>query len=61
MLTLAKKLSAGMIHAKIDFFVVEQKIYFGEITLYKGGGFTPFSPESFALAMGEWIHLPIEQ
>lgn len=61
MLTLAKKLSAGMIHARIDFFVVEQKIYVGEITLYKGGGFAPFSPESFALAMGEWIHLPIEQ
>lgn len=58
MLGLAKQLAAGIPHVRTDFYVINQQIYFGEMTFYHGAGFDKFTPESFCDEMGSWLELP---
>lgn len=39
LLEYARKLSKPFIHARVDFYIVKDKIYFGEITFTNGAGF----------------------
>ena len=57
MIELAEKLSEEMIFDRVDFYEINGKIYFGEITLYPGGGFEKFSPEKYDEILGSWIDL----
>lgn len=57
MLFLAEKLSVGLKFARIDFYEVDDKIYFGEITLYPGNGFEEFSPDEYDTYIGEWLDI----
>ena len=59
MIILAEKLSSKFIFARIDFYEVNNKIYFGEITFHPSNGFGPISPKSWDLKMGDLIKLPI--
>lgn len=56
---LAKILSTGFPHVRIDFYKVGTKIYFGEITFHHDGGFVPFIPEEWDTIFGDYIKLPI--
>ncbi|MEC0344791.1 ATP-grasp fold amidoligase family protein [Peribacillus frigoritolerans] len=58
MLELARTLSKDYPHVRIDFYYINGKIYFGEITFYHGAGLEMFNPEEFGLEMGSWIALP---
>ena len=55
---LAAKLSEKMTFARIDFYEVNEKVYFGEITFYPASGFAGFTPEEWDLRLGDWIKLP---
>lgn len=55
---LASVLSAGIPHVRIDFYEVNGKIYFGEMTFYHMSGFSPFVPEEWDYKLGEWLTLP---
>lgn len=44
MIEVAEKLSKDLPFARIDLYDVDDKIYFGEITLTPAGGLTPFRP-----------------
>lgn len=55
---LAAKLSEKMPFARIDFYEINEKVYFGEITFYPASGFEEFKPEEWDLKLGEWIKLP---
>ena len=44
--------------ARIDFYEINEKVYFGEITFYPASGFEGFKPEEWDLKLGEWIKLP---
>jgi len=57
MIQLAEKLSYGIPFARIDFYEINNKIYFGEITLYPAGGFKKFEPEEYDKILGEWLKL----
>lgn len=46
MINIAEKLSCDLPFARIDLYDVDNKIYFGEITLTPAGGLTPFIPLS---------------
>ena len=61
MLEMAKELSADIPFLRTDFYVVNEKIYFGELTFSPGSGFMRITPESFDLEMGSWIPLPGKQ
>lgn len=58
MLEMAKVLSAGLPFLRTDFYVINGKIYFGELTFSPGSGFMKVTPESFDKEMGSWIPLP---
>ncbi len=55
---LAAKLSKGIPHVRVDFYEVDGKVYFGEMTFFHWSGFTPFVPEEWDYKFGEWIKLP---
>lgn len=55
---LASKLSEKMPFARIDFYEINEKVYFGEITFYPASGFEGFKPEEWDMKLGEWIKLP---
>jgi hypothetical protein len=60
MLKLAKVLAKDYPHVRVDFYSINEKIYFGEMTFYHGSGFERFKPESLGRKMGNWIKLPDE-
>ena len=55
---LAEILAKNLPFARIDFYEIGEKVYFGEITLYPGCGFEEFSPRKWDERLGEWIDLP---
>jgi len=58
MLKYALKLSEPFPHARVDFYVIKDKIYFGEITFLSDAGFGKVKPKEFSLKMGDWIEIP---
>ena len=55
---LACNLSVGIPHVRVDFYEVNGKTFFGELTFSHWSGFVPFSPEEWDRKFGEWIILP---
>lgn len=55
---LAEKLSKGIPFVRIDFYDVDGKLYFGEMTFSHLSGMMPFSPESWDLILGDLLVLP---
>lgn len=58
MLELASLLSKGVPHVRVDFYVIENDLYFGEMTFYHGSGFEKFSSEAMENRLGDFIQLP---
>ena len=56
---LAEILSRGLAHLRVDFYLIDGKIYVGELTFYHMSGFTKVEPEEWNKKMGEWIDLTI--
>ena len=59
MLRIAQILSKGYPYIRSDFYVVEDKIYFGELTFYPGAGLERYEPKDYELYLGNLINLPI--
>lgn len=51
---LALKLAIGLSYARVDLYLVNDKIYFGEITLTPGSGFEKFSDEAIDIEWGKY-------
>ncbi len=58
MLNIARKLSDGLIHVRVDLYLISNRIYFGELTFHHGGGGMYVSPDSFDYEWGSYIKLP---
>lgn len=58
MVEIAKKLSSGFPHVRIDLYNINGQIYFGEFTFHHDGGFVPFYPKDWDIKMGNYIQLP---
>lgn len=58
MLGLARQLSAGKPHVRVDLYNLDKNIYFGELTLYTGSGFIPFNPKEYDGRLGDLLTLP---
>ncbi|PID82323.1 MAG: glycosyl transferase [Clostridiales bacterium] len=59
MVRIAETLSKGYPHMRVDLYNVDGKIYFGELTLYPGGGCdTLMTPDDLEYKMGSFIKLP---
>lgn len=55
----AEILSRGKAHLRVDFYLINGKVYVGELTFYHMSGFTEVKPEEWNEIMGEWIDLTI--
>lgn len=56
MLHYARILSKGLRFVRTDFFIVKNKIYFGEITFYPGAGFKRWTPVEMDLKYAAMIN-----
>jgi hypothetical protein len=61
MLKLSQKLADGIPFLRTDFYEIDGKLYFGELTFYPASGFEPFSPDEWDYKMGQWITLNIKE
>ena len=61
MYNLAQVLSKGIPHVRVDFYNINGKIYFGELTLFHWSGFVKFEPKEWDKIFGDWIKLPKEK
>ena len=59
MLLLSKKLATASESpfVRVDFYIIKGKIYFGELTLYPGGGQEVFTPSSLDEKLGRLLSL----
>lgn len=55
---LAAKLSAGTPQLRVDFYEVDGKVYFGEMTFFHCSGLEAFHPEQWDRIFGDWVTLP---
>ena len=58
MVEMAEKLSVGYPFMRVDFYEVDGRIYFGEMTFFPASGFGPFTDEEWDNTLGDWIQLP---
>lgn len=58
MKSIAGKLSLGVPHLRVDFYVVNNRPYVGELTFFHNSGFTAIQPDEWNKKLGDWIELP---
>ncbi len=58
MIELAEKLSKGFPQVRVDFYEVNGKVYFGELTFFHHSGIVPFEPQEWDYTFGDWLKLP---
>lgn len=57
MIIYSQKLSRGTPFLRVDMYLVNNKIYIGELTFYHYGGYIPFEPPEWDLKLGKKIDL----
>jgi len=58
MIEYAKKLSEDFPFVRVDFYEIEGKVIFGELTFFPGSGMEKFEPEEWDYKFGELLKLP---
>ena len=61
MLELAECLAKGFPHVRVDFYDLDGKIYFGEMTFTNSSGYCKFEPEEFNRILGDQWTLPAQR
>ena len=56
-LELSEKLAKDMYHARVDWYIINDKIYFGEITFFDGSGFEIFPNPEDDMYLGSLLEL----
>jgi hypothetical protein len=56
-LQLSKILSKDIPFVRTDFYILNDKIYFGELTFFPASGMKKFEPQEWDRKFGEWIEL----
>lgn len=54
---IARKLSCGLKHLRVDYYLIDGIIYVGELTFYHNGGFSEVKPEEWNYKLGEMIKI----
>ena len=60
MTNIVKTLSEEIPHVRIDLYLINGKIYFGEMTFYHDSGFCRFDPDTYDMELGKYISLPLK-
>lgn len=56
---IADILAEGLTYCRVDLYAVENKVYFGELTVLSSAGQMIYNPESYDLYWGERLILPV--
>jgi len=59
MLRLSEMLSKDIPFVRTDFYTIDNKVYFGELTFFPSSGMKSFIPEEWDKTFGDWIKLPV--
>lgn len=54
---LAGKLSSGIPHLRVDFYIFNDRVYVGELTFYHNSGFSLLTPPEWNKQCGDWIDI----
>ena len=57
MIDFSKKLSKDFSHVRVDFYEVNKKLYFGELTFYHWSGLVPFEPQKWDEKIGNMLNI----
>lgn len=57
----AEDLSKDFPFVRVDLYLLEEKVYFGELTFYPWSGYVNFIPDSFDYQLGKEFELKIEK
>jgi hypothetical protein len=57
MLRLSKVLADGIPHIRVDWYIVDDKLYFGELTFFDGAGLAQFNDFKDDELLGSWLDL----
>ena len=57
MISVAEKLAKDFTYARVDFYLVKEKIYFGEITFYHASGFQAFYQKEWDEKFGKMLDI----
>lgn len=58
MLSLSRELSKDFPFVRVDWYISNDKLYFGELTFFPASGMSPFVPDSYDNLFGSWLELP---
>ena len=58
MIDFANILSTDIPFVRVDFYEIDEKLYFGELTFFPGNGTEEFTPKKYDELLGSWIALP---
>lgn len=58
MVALAQKLAKDIPFIRVDFYNLNGRLYFGELTFFPASGFEGFAPQQWDAEMGELLKLP---
>ncbi len=58
MVEIVRRLSEDFPFVRVDLYLVQDRIYFGELTFTSGGGMSSFDPVEWDRTLGDWIGLP---
>ena len=56
---LCRKLAQGLPFARVDFYIIADREYFGEITFFPAGGMGRFVPNEWDIKLGDLLKLPV--
>lgn len=59
MLRLSKMLSNNIPFVRTDFYVIDHKVFFGELTFFPSSGMKAFVPQKWDVILGDRLKLPI--
>lgn len=57
MIEFSEMIAKDMAHCRVDWYEINGRLYFGEITFYDGSGLSPFDDINDELLLGSWIDL----
>lgn len=58
LISLSEKLAVNIPYVRVDWYIEDGQLYFGEMTFYTWGGFIEFTPPEWDLKLGECLRLP---
>ena len=60
MIQLSEKLASGIPHVRVDWYYVDNHLFFGEMTFFDASGYLDFIPDEYNELIGSWITLPMK-